>query len=243
VLSREVVRLHSTTVVHAIPYPSDSTDFRSGADVVNRKRYFRAGATLFLEGDSPECVFQILKGRVHLETSGRAGAPVLLRVATEGCFLGISSILLQQPYEGSAITVEPTTVEVLPRAAFRQLMDEIPSFAAKATRVLSREYSEMVEQSKRLRLAGNTNERVARVLVDCMGGRRSGTQFAMPYTHDEIGSMIGRSRETVTRTLTLFKQQGLIEIAGRTLNILRPDCLRSIAGGTHLSTCLEERFS
>jgi CRP/FNR family transcriptional regulator len=197
---------------------------------IGNRRLFNAGCPLFLEGDRAEWVFRVIKGRVHLTTSSAVGPPSILRIATEGCFLGISSVLLQTVYEGLAIAVVPTTVEVLSRESFQQLMDDVPAFAATAAITLSREYCEMIEHSKLLQSVGNTQERVARFLVGSMRDRRAGTRFKLHYTHDEIGGMIGRSRETVTRTLTLFKQHGIIDVADGVLRIRRPDYLLALAG-------------
>lgn len=200
---------------------------------IGRTAFFRAGCPLFLEGDKAECMYRVIKGRVHLTTSGTSGPSSLLRIVTEGGFLGISSTLLQKTYEGVAVAAVPTTVEVVTRGLFLQTLDHLPSFASTIALELSREYSEMVEHSKRLQLVGNTQERIARFLVGCVGDESPGIPFELPYTHDEIGGMIGRSRETVTRTFTFFKQQGIIDIADRTLTILRPESLLVLAGPLH----------
>jgi CRP/FNR family transcriptional regulator len=216
--------------MHASPALAPGSQSHTDTESIGKTKFFRAGCPLFIEGDNAEYVFRVLKGRVHLTTSGAAGPASMLRVATEGDFLGISSALLQRPYEGIAVAAVPTTVEAISRELFLQVLNHIPGFGAKIAAALAGEYSEIVEHSKRLQLVGNTQERIARLLVGCIGGDGPGVPFEMPYTHDEIGGMIGRSRETVTRTFTLFKQRGIINLDDRMLKILRPDCLLILAG-------------
>jgi CRP-like cAMP-binding protein len=221
--------LHST-FSHPIPSIPIGGLHRSSLEYGGKRKLFRAGSPLFLEGDSADSVFRVIRGRIHLATSRAMGPPSILRVATDGCFLGISAVLLGRAYEGSATAVKPTAVEVLSREQIRRLIDRVPAFAATAAVELSREYSEMIEHSKRLQLAGNTEERVARFLLGCVGDEEPGAPFELLYTHDEIGAMIGRSRESVTRTFTQFRHQGIIDMVDRMLKIRRPDSLHLLAG-------------
>ena len=223
------------TSIHVEPSVSPGSIDRSDHESVGRTKFFRAGSPLFIEGDKAECVFRVIKGRVHLTTSGTSGPSTILRIVTEGRYLGISSVLLHKAYEGVATAAVPTTVEVVSRELFLQIIDHVPGFASTVALTLAREYSEMVEHSKRLHLVGNTQERIARFLVGCLGDESPGMPFELPYTHDEIGGMIGRSRETVTRTFTLFKQQGIIDTTDHMLKILRPDSLLILAGPLQIS--------
>ena len=217
------------TPARAMQSISFDDSHRPRQEFAGQRRSLRPGCPLFLEGDRAECVFRVVKGRVHLATSAAIGSSSILRIVTEGRFLGISSVLLQESYEGFAIAVVTTTVEVFPSAFFRKLMDQFPEFAATITLALSREYLEMIEYSKRMQLEGNTQQRVARLLVGCIRGKGTSLSVELPYRHNEIGGMIGRSRENVTRTLTLFKQQGIIDIVDRRLKIRRPKYLILLA--------------
>ena len=67
---------------------------------------------------------------------------------------------------------------------------------------------------------------VSSVLLDWgkMGDNPSGSpiSFRMPLTHEELGNMAGLSRETVTRTLTKFRNDGLVEQHGERMVLLNP---------------------
>ena len=52
--------------------------------------------------------------------------------------------------------------------------------------------------------------------------------FPMPLTHEELGSMTGLSRETVTRLLTKFRKEGLVELKQQHVTLPKPATLESL---------------
>jgi CRP/FNR family transcriptional regulator, cyclic AMP receptor protein len=101
-----------------------------------------------------------------------------------------------------------------------------------AARALSDEYRAAFFDVKRLALSVSAAARLASVLLDW--GRESSygkteMRFTMTLTHEELASLIGSSRETVTRMLGRFRRDKLIEIHGMTMLILAPDKLEQMA--------------
>jgi CRP/FNR family cyclic AMP-dependent transcriptional regulator len=56
-------------------------------------------------------------------------------------------------------------------------------------------------------------------------------KIKLPLTHEEIAEFIGTTRETVTRTLTEFKNRQLVTLQGSTLMISNRSALESIGAG------------
>ncbi len=51
----------------------------------------------------------------------------------------------------------------------------------------------------------------------------------MALTHEELANLVGTSRETVTRTLTRFKKESLIQMKGSSILIIAPELLEQLA--------------
>ena len=71
-------------------------------------------------------------------------------------------------------------------------------------------------------LSASVPERLARLLLvwsEPSQKPATGSRCRLSLTHEEIGEFIGTSRETVTRTLTTFKQRQLVACHGATLTI------------------------
>ena len=78
------------------------------------------------------------------------------------------------------------------------------------------------EQLRTVGLASTAPEKLARLLLDWSENGQTtecGTRFRFSLTHEEIGEFIGASRETVTRTLSVFKSRRLVAFQGSMLTI------------------------
>jgi CRP/FNR family cyclic AMP-dependent transcriptional regulator len=135
-------------------------------------------------------------------------------------------------FELTAETIEPVQVKKIPRddvLAFFERHGEASMHAAKA---LSAEYKSAFVDARRLALAGSAAGRLAGVLLDWGRAASCGRpemRFTMALTHEDLASLAGTSRETVTRTLSRFKKEKLIEIHGSSLHILSPDRLAQLS--------------
>ena len=87
------------------------------------------------------------------------------------------------------------------------------------------------EQLRTVGLSSSAPEKVARLLLDWASeGKptKSGTQIKLPLTHQEIAEFVGTTRETVTRTLSEFKNKHLVVLQGSTLTITNRAALETI---------------
>ena len=76
-------------------------------------------------------------------------------------------------------------------------------------------------------------ERVARLMLDWShddSGMATAHGIKVALTHDEIGQIIGMSRETVTRTLASFRKQRIADLHGSTLQIKNMSAIEKLAG-------------
>jgi len=75
-------------------------------------------------------------------------------------------------------------------------------------------------------------QRIARLMLDWShedAGTASGRKIKVALTHEEIGQIIGMSRETVTRTLADFRKRRIAELHGSTLMIENTPALQELA--------------
>ena len=104
-------------------------------------------------------------------------------------------------------------------------------FALWVTQHLSHDYNSTCREIRSLMLSGSASEKLARLLVgwlDQKTGSPNPSRMKMRLTHEEIGQMIGTSRETVTRLFAGFKKQRLLEQQGATLVVSDRVALESL---------------
>lgn len=174
-----------------------------------------AGTRFLSEGFQSDKVFILCRGQAKLTVTSADGRVLILRVAVPGDVLGMAAVLRGASYESTAEAIEDCEVKVMPRAAFFHFMKEFEEVGRNSAKAMAEEYRSAVLSARRLALSGSAAGKLASVLVE-WGHKASRNpeelRFRMPLTHEELGSMAGIARETVTRLLTRFKSEGLIAV-------------------------------
>lgn len=179
--------------------------------------YVAKGVILFREPNPAEEAFVPCTGMVKLICTSRAGKSVIPKIAHPGDVLGLSTTISGERHNATAKTVEPTLIKTLRRSELIPFFEGHRESSLHASQSLSLESNKAFLDIKRLAVSGSAAAKIASVLLDC--GQRARCQgdemrFAMTLTHEELGSLAGTSRETVTRTLRRFQDERLIQITG-----------------------------
>lgn len=186
-------------------------------------RIYPKGQALFTQGQPATGIFIVCQGKAKLSIYSQDGKTVILRVAHPGEVLGLSSIMSNRSHHATAEAVETCQVNFVSKRDFDKFLEKNAEAAKNTIVQLTKNYERACGQIRSLALSGSIAERLARLLLSWT--RRNGNgerhwQFKLDFTHEEIGAMIGTSRETVTRLLKEFKKQNLIELDHSTLTIM-----------------------
>lgn len=198
----------------------------SGREAANRIAYQRIqvprGACLFRTGERFVSLFAVRKGffkfSVVLEDGRR---DQVTGFALRGEIMGVDGIATSA-HTCDAVALEDSVVCAIPYAGLQLLAHELPSVQRALhntmSRVIVREHAVMLQLGSM-----QAEERLAVFLVHL--SQRFAAQgdapleFNMRMTRDEIGSYLGMTLETVSRTLSRFQQQGLISMRQKRVRI------------------------
>jgi CRP/FNR family cyclic AMP-dependent transcriptional regulator len=193
---------------------------------------YPANSVLFSETQPSAGVFIILDGEVKLSINSSEGRRLSFRIAKAGEVLGLSSTLAGSPHEMTADTLYPARVAHISRSAFLQFLARHPEVYQTVAREITHSFSLACEQLRTVGLSASAPERLARLLLGWSEqGQKTeaGTRCRVSLTHEEIGEFIGASRETVTRTLGVFKNRHLVAVHGCMLTIPSLNALENYA--------------
>lgn len=192
------------------------------------------GGAVFRQGDPHEGIYLIRKGRVRVYYTGPSGREITLAYWTPGHFIGGPEIYGGGPHVWSGEAVEDCQVLLFPSAAVRGLIAKYPSFAICLI-------DGLVAKGKcytaLLQMLGTRTviERLAQFLLNVaeIHGEPDGTRIVVrrAVTHDQIGSMVGATRQWVTMTLDRFQRKGIISVTKQAIFIEKPERLRTIVSG------------
>ena len=191
------------------------------------------GVTLFRENEPADGVFIVCTGQAKLFCTSKEAKTLILKIAMPGDVLGLGAAIAGTPYEVTAETLEPTQIKSIRQEEFLKFLAAHGEVSMHAARALSGDYKAAFFDARRLALSGSSAGRLAGVLLEW--GRAAAScgkfemRFTMALTHEDLGNLVGSSRETVTRMLTRFKKDKLIQMRGASILILAPDALEQLA--------------
>jgi CRP/FNR family transcriptional regulator len=179
-------------------------------------------AVLFIEGQQPRGVFVLCTGKAKLSTSSSEGKTLITKISEPGDVLGLNAAISNYPYEVTAEMIEPGQANFIPRDALLHFLKDHGEVALRVAEQLSRNYYTAYEEIRTLGLTKSPAEKFAKLLLSWYPERtqaNSQTQLKVTLTHEEIGEMIGTTRETVSRLFSEFKAKKLVQVKGSTLII------------------------
>ena len=195
--------------------PSDSPlHALHGFERITSRKLYPRGAVLFVEGQATRGVYVLCAGRAKLSITSAQGKKLIVRIARPGDLLGIHAALTGRSYEATAETLAPCRVDFISRKALLGLLDRQKSFDLGLAVAVSNDFTELIEHARTLLLSVSAAEKLARLLLawgDAFGEHTAdGIHLQTLLTHEELGQMIGASRETVTRVLNELKRKQFI---------------------------------
>ena len=200
-------------------------------------------AVLFVEGQAPRGIYMICRGEAKLSVVSQDGRTLILKIAGPGEVLGLSSCVMNNPYECTVETLSPCQVNFIRIEDFLRLIREDSEACLRAAAQISRQYNNACRELRWVGLSRSADWRLASLLIGwsedhAESNVTNGTPgFKLTLTHEEIAQMIGTTRETVTRALARFKKKKLIEIRGATLVLRNKAALLVIAGRAGMGEC------
>ncbi len=189
------------------------------------------GETVLQEDSMADRVYVVCRGKVKLTASSADGKLLIVRIAGPGDVLGLTSLLNNVRHKVTAETLEICDLKAIGRADFLAFMESSRDVGRSAAVSIAWEYEGVLLTARRLATSSSAAGKLATALLDW--GRMDAANgesmaFRMPLTHEELGSMTGLSRETVTRLLGKFRRERLVELDGGRMVLPAPAKMESL---------------
>ncbi len=187
--------------------------------VAHRRRY-PARATIIYAGDRSDCIYYIIRGSVTVLVEDDTGREIIVAYLNKGDFFGEMGLFLESRSAWVKARSECEVAE-LSLAKFREL-------AERDTSLLYAVGGQMAERLKRTNQKVSdlafvdVTGRVARALLDLAREPDAKTHpdgMQIKITRQELGRIVGCSREMVGRVLKTLVEQHLIAVKGKTMVI------------------------
>lgn len=177
-----------------------------------QKARYRAGRTLFRQGEAADAVFYIRGGRLHRIVATKKGDERVVAILGPGDFCGEECLSREPRHRTSAVVVEDAEIARIDRASMPRLLRDRSDLAdAFSTFLLTRALG--TEAALIDQLIGSVEQRLRRVLLRLARiesfGAGSGT--ISNVKQETLASLVGTTRPRINYFLNRFRQRGLID--------------------------------
>lgn len=183
---------------------------------------YRAGETIFSQGDPCGCLFYLYSGRVDIYTLGINGDEKTHFIQEKGTFFGEAAFFAQNVHIATGVAREESCVIRLDEEALRRLFADDPDLPFSLLRALSGKMHQLASQVDDLSYLA-INQRLARLLLklaeDQGKPEEGGIVLPVNITDEELGKLIGARREAVSRVLSALKDLGIAEKVKRKIYV------------------------
>ena len=175
-----------------------------------RVMIFRKNAMLMSEGESGESLFILKTGCVKIYVSDEHGHEIVLDNLGPGTYFGEVSLLDDKPRTASAITLGVTEVMIISKSVFITCISENPDIALIIIRAMTRRLRRATDTIRSLALE-NVYQRLCSKLKELSETSEDIVALPRKFSNQELGAMVGASREMVGKILKDLAAGGYIE--------------------------------
>jgi CRP-like cAMP-binding protein len=180
---------------------------------------FHRKQTLYQEGKRPRFLYYLVSGKVKAYKSHEDGKEYITDLFSAGDFIGYTALIEDKNYDDSATILEDAEIMQVPRDEFLGMIYSDISIASKFIRIVT--HNVKAKEERLLNLAySSLRKRVAKALVDIHEKfNKDGAKNLIEFSREDIAQYVGTATESLIRTLSDFKSEGLIEIKSGKISI------------------------
>ncbi|NHA03340.1 response regulator [Mucilaginibacter sp. HC2] len=186
-------------------------------------RSFKKNQVIYYDGDKGNGLYLVTGGKIKTIKLAEDGRELMTGIYGTDEYLGVNAMLANEAYTDTATALEDSTLCLIPKDQLEQLLHLYPEVAREFIKLLANDIRDKEDQLMQLAYH-SVRKRMAEALSRLQRQQSSATD-GFKITREDLAAMAGMATETVSRTLSDFKEEGLIEKKGSLIQVLHPEKL------------------
>ena len=199
-------------------------------ELINCKRtekFYSKGETIFTEGEPVNFFFNLKSGLVKLHKKENNNREHIISITKPRDFIGLLSIFSNSTHKYTITAIEDSAVCLIEPEIIKNLIKTNGAFAID----FLEKFNAITDTLIKIRTDINTRQlrgRIAYILIFFSKHIYKSASFSLPISRKEVAELIDMSTENVIRVLSEFRRDKLIQIKGKTIEILDINLLERI---------------
>jgi CRP/FNR family transcriptional regulator, dissimilatory nitrate respiration regulator len=192
-------------------------------------KHLDKGEYLFREGDRSEGFYIVQNGAINVHRVSATGKEQVIHFFRPIESFAEATLATEGGYPADARATEPTTVLLVPKNDFVDLLRRRPELALRMLGSMSQHLRVIVGLLDDLTLKDMETRLANWLLKQCPRPVSAAqVEIKLDRTKRVLAAEMGTTSETLSRTLAKFRDQKLLRVRGNTLTITRPDQLQKL---------------
>ncbi|MEC1721294.1 Crp/Fnr family transcriptional regulator [Schinkia azotoformans] len=203
----------------------------------SKTKTYKKGEMVFRAGEPSDHLYIVHKGQVKIYRLSESGKEQLIRIMEPGDFMGELALFTDESLTSYAEAMKDTEICAIHKTEMKEMLLSNPSISLKIIEEFSRRLNDTEKNIESIS-SHDSEKRLASYLLglsagnDEVGTDHEPIQITLPMSKKDLASYMGMTRETLSRRLSSFQDQGLISMTGqRKITILDVDALSEIENG------------
>lgn len=192
---------------------------------------FNKNRFIYAEGEQPEFLWCLLKGKVKKIKEGVSGRTQILRLIRPVQYFGYRAYFAREPYVSSALAFEESTLGAIPLSLVEELIhrnsDLAMFFIHELSHTLGGSNTRIVTLTQK-HIRGRLAEALM-LLLDSYGYEDDNSTLKIYMSREDLANLSNMTTSNAIRTLSAFVTEKLILVDGRRIKIVNENQLRKIS--------------
>ena len=188
---------------------------------------YKKDATIYENGDNSNYIYLIIKGLVKCFKFDDQGKELTTALYKEDDLFGYTSFTQNIPYQETATCIDEVELVGLPKSEIQKILNTNPKLTLDIIELLTDNIFGIKDQLLQMAYS-SVHKKTATTILKFAEKMNRKPEDPIKISRNDLASVAGIATETLIRTLSSFKKQGLIEIEGRSIRIIELEKLKTM---------------
>ncbi|MCK0126010.1 response regulator [Gelidibacter sp. F2691] len=198
--------------------------FDDNGEIIN----IAEGQHIYEEGDHANTIYLILKGLVKCHKLDEQGKELTTALHKEDDLFGYTSFTENTPYQETATAIQPTELVGVSNNVLKGILNTNHQVTMELINLLTEDLKGTKDQLLQMAYS-SVHKKTATTILKFAEKLNKKPDEAIRISRNDLASVAGIATETLIRTMSSFRKEGILEIEGRNIRIIDIEKLKSIS--------------